>query len=295
MIEHITIESLTDGERMEIGMDGYQDYWLESVNWGQVNGSHHTYAQCNQVGESIASTSIFARPLSVTGWVIDDDTPLRTRCDRLNRFLSPSTDYLLKFEAYQIGFRPDSSVVYGRDHTVNNVKMRQFLIQATCPQPFFAETASRMVPFDFSTKRFRFPTDFGQASPVIFALTEKVYNTQIYNPGGFAVGVTIEFKFVGNVTNPKVRDLKTNRLIGVDHAFVSGDRLTIVTIPGRKSMTVKHTDESTENLIRYRNIQTSWLQLAAGANIWAIECSDLEERANMQVEVWFQPLYLEVE
>lgn len=295
MIEHIRIESLSNGESIEIGMDGYQEYWLESVDWGQAKGNHNTYAMFNQVGDIITSTGILSRPLSITGWVIDDATPLRTRCNFLNRFLSPAADYRLKFEKYQIGFRPDTSVIYGRDHTVNNVKMRQFLIQGICPQPLFSEIESQAVPFDFSTKRFRFPTDFGQAASVIFALTEKVYNTQIYNPGGFATGVTIEFKFVGNVTNPKVRDLKTNKLIGVDRSFVSGDRLTIVTTSGKKSMTVKHADDSVENLIKYRNVHTSWLQLAPGSNTWALECSNLDERANMQVQVRFQSLHLEVE
>lgn len=295
MIEHITMESLSSGERIEIGMDGYQEYWLERVDWGQATGSHNTYSLFNQVGESIVSTSLPPRSLSVTGWVVDDSTPLRTRCSFLNRFISPMSDYLLKFEKYQIGFRPDASVIYGREYTVNNIKMRQFLIQATCPQPVFSETIEQRVPFDFSTKRFRFPTDFGQTAPILFALTEKVYNTKIHNPGGFSVGVTIDIAFIGNVTNPGVRDLRTNKFIGVDKSFVSGDRITIVTIPGKKSMTVKHQDDSVENLIKYRNVQTSWLQLAPGNNTWALECSNLEERANMQVHVLFHPVHLEVE
>ncbi len=235
MIEHIAIESLSNGERIEIGMDGHQEYWLERVDWGQVAGSHNTYSLFNQVGESIVSTSMSPRPLSVMGWVVDDSTPLRTRCSFLNRFISPASDYLLKFEKYQIGFRPDASVIYGREHTVNNIKMRQFLIQATCPQPLFSETIEQMVPFDFSTKRFRFPTEFGQTEPILFALTEKVYNTKIHNPGGFSVGVTIDIAFIGNVTNPGVRDLRTNKFIGVDKSFVSDGGEGIVGFAGSQS------------------------------------------------------------
>ena len=43
MIEHITMESLSSGERIEIGMDGYQEYWLERVDWGQATGSHDAF------------------------------------------------------------------------------------------------------------------------------------------------------------------------------------------------------------------------------------------------------------
>lgn len=295
MIESVIIEELSTGESIEIGMDGNQEYWLEVADWGQAEGSHISYSMANQQGETIVSTTLQSRVLSITGWVIEDSTPLRTRCNFLNQFISPSKDYLLKFETYQIQFRPDTSIVYGREHTVNNVKMRQFLIQATCPQPFFSSIEETTVLFDFSTKQFRFPTDFGQASPIIFATTEQVYNTRITNPGGYSTGVTIQIDFVGNVTNPKIRDLKTNQVIGVNKSFVNGDRLTIVTVPGKKSMTVRYANQTTENVIKYRDVQTSWLQLAPGGNIWGIECSELTQRANMDVQVMFTPLYLEVE
>lgn len=152
-----------------------------------------------------------------------------------------------------------------------------------------------MAPFDFSAKQFRFPTGFGQANPVVFATTDKLFNTRIHNPGGFATGVTIRIDFIGDVVNPRIKDLQTNQLIGVNRAFANGDQLTMVTVPGHKSMTLRHEDQSEENVIKNRHVSTSWLQLAPGSNIWAVECDDLQQRVNMQVRVCFSPLYLEVE
>ena len=295
MIESIVVESISDGTTLPMGMDGAQEYWLTEVDWGQAEGSHITYSMANQQGETIVSTSLLSRPLSITGWVIEDSTPLRTKCNFLNQFISPSKDYLLKYESYQIQFRPDTSVKYGREHTVNNVKMRQFLIQGTCPQPFFSSIVPITTLFDFSTKRFRFPTTFGQREPLIFATTDKVYNTRIFNPGGYSSGVIIQIDFIGNVTNPRIRDLQTNQLIGVDLSFVNGDRLTMVTIPGQKSMAARYSDQRVENVIKNRNVQTTWLQLSPGNNTWALECDDLSQRVNMDVQVMFTPLYLEVE
>ena len=299
MIDEIKIQSLASGEEITLGVNDWQkDYWLASdnaVDWGQVEGQHNSYTSSNLIGGNITSTTILQRLLSITGWAIEDETPLQSRCDKLNRFISPTQDYLLKYKGYQIKFRPDTSVKYGHDYTVNNIAMRQFLIQATCPNPLFSQIAPTVVPFDFSNKKFKFPTDFGQSAPIVFALTETLYNTSIYNSGGFATGVTIKIKFIGEVSNPKIRDLKTNQMIGVNYHFVIDDILTIITVDGSKSMTVKHGDERTENLIKYRHIETEWLQLAAGENIWAIECENPEERKNMKVEVSFNVLYLEVE
>ena len=49
------------------------------------------------------------------------------------------------------------------------------------------------------------------------------------------------------------------------------------------------------NLIKNRNVQTSWIQLVPGTNMMAVECDDLNQRGNMDVTIYYTPLYLEVE
>lgn len=295
MIESVTIVSKSGKGNIEIGMDGHQEYWLDSVNWSQAEGSHQSYTHYGQVGSSIVSTSILTRPLQIIGWVVEDDTPLQTKCNFLNGFISVVEDYILRFNDYEIGFRPDISVKYGDEEKTNNIKMRRFLIQATCPYPLFSKTVATVVPFDFSQKRFRFPTDFGQKQGIIFATTEKLYNTTIQNPGGFNTGVTITIAFKGTVTNPRIKDLATGDVIGVDMTFVNGDKLIMSTPVGSKSM-VRRTDDGKEtDVIRNRNVNTVWLQLNPGENTWAIECDNLAQRDAMDVLVSFTPLYMEVE
>ena len=296
MIDEITITSKTGRGSVTMKTRDYTGYWLGAVDWGEVEGSSKTYRYYNQIGETIVSTAIGSRDLSIEGWVIETgEDSMRARCDTLNSFFSPVEDYTLSYRGWTIDFRPTSSVVYSRQRKTDNEILRKFLLQGTCPFPFFSPEQAVTVPFDLSAKQFRFPTGFGQTAPVVFATTEKLYNTRIYNPGGFAAGVTIQIDFVGNVTNPRVRDLKTNRLIGINRACTNGERLTIVTIPGQKSMTLRRADQTVENVIKHRHVETSWLQLAPGSNVWALDCEDLQQRANMNVQVAFSPLYLEVE
>lgn len=274
----------------------YQGYWLGPVDWGQVQGQHQTYSYYNQVGESIVSTTVLPRPLSITGWVVDGyGNTLQDRCDFLNAFISPVEDYSLEYKGKKIQFRPDISIAYSPEYIKNNEKVRRFLIQATCPYPLFSDNEDTEVVFDFSRKLFRFPTGFGRKEPLVFAVTSKAYSIEINNTGGFATGLIAMIRFSGEVKNPRLKNLTTEKFTGVNYTFSRYEQLEISTAPGNKHLTLFHEDGSREDLIKYRDYQNSWIQLVPGTNRLAIECDDLDQRSSMDVTVYFTPLYLEVE
>lgn len=296
MIDEITITSLSGRGSVNMKTRDYTGYWLGPVDWGQVQGQHQTYKYYNQAGSSIVGTSVQERPLSVTGWVVDagEDT-LQQRCDFLNAFISPVEDYTLEYKNKKIQFRPDTSVIYSREHIKNNRKVRQFLIQATCPYPLFSDMKDTAVPFDQSGKQFRFPTGFGRKAPLVFAVVNKAYSTVIRNTGGFAAGFTVRVRFSGEVVNPRIHNLTTDKLIGVNHTFNRGEQLEISTVPGSKHIFLWTQEGEKTDLIKDRDFRTSWLQLQPGDNRIAIDCDDLDQRQNMEVTVYYTSLYLEVE
>ena len=296
MIDKITITSLLGRGSVSMAKKDFAGYWLGPVDWGQVTGQHQTYRFPSQVGESIVSTTVGGRPLSITGWVIDGGAgDLQARCDFLNAFLSPVEDYSLEYKARKIQFRPDSSVVYSRTYRENNLFLRKFLIQATCPYPLFTDLADTIIPFESDGKLFRFPTDFGMESPVVFGSLEKIYSVEVMNSGGFAAGLVVRMKFDGKVDNPRLKNLTTGKMIGVKRSFSTGEQLEISTLPGSKFMNLYTAEGEKVNLIKYRDYETSWVQLQPGRNLLALDCDDLEQRAAMAVTVFFTPLYLEVE
>lgn len=296
MITEIKITSLSGRGSVTMKTRDYQGYWLGTVDWSQVQGSHNTYAYNNQIGESIVSTTIQTRPLSITGWVVDDAAvPLQRRCDFLNSFISPTEDYDLEYNGKKIQFRPDSSIAYGKEYIKNNEKVRRFLITATCPFPLFSDLEDTAAPFDDSKKLFHFPTDFGRVKPLVFAVTSKAYSVTINNTGGFSTGLIARIEFSGEVQNPKLRNMTTGKFDGVNRTFQRGERLEICTTPGSKSLTLITQEGTRKNLIKYRDYRNSWIQLEPGANRLALDCDDLDQRANMEATVYYTPLYLEVE
>lgn len=296
MIEEIKITSLTGRGTLELRRGDHHGYWLGPVDWGQVSGQHQTYSYYNQIGESIVSTTVGARALSITGWVVDasGDT-LQSRCDFLNAFFSPAEDYTLEYKGKKIQFRPDISVAYSPEYIKNNEKVRRFLIQGTCPYPLFTDSQDTEVIFDFSRKLFRFPTGFGRRTPLVFAATSKAYNVEIENKGGFSTGLIAVIRFSGEVVNPKLRNLTTDKFSGVNRTFTRHEQLEISTLPGSKHMTLYTAGGGQENVIKYRDYRGNWIQLVPGANLLALDCDDLDQRPNMDVTVYFTPLYLEVE
>lgn len=296
MIDEISITSLSGRGSVTMKTRDYNGYWLGPVDWGSVQGQHQTYSYYNQIGESIVSTTALPRALSITGWVIDigQDT-MQKRCDFLNAFISPVEDYALEYKGKKIQFRPDNSILYSPTFKENNEKVRKFLIQATCPFPLFTDNADTEVTFDETGKRFAFPTDFGQSEPLVFAVIGKAYNKEINNTGSFSTGIIAKIRFTGEVINPRLKNLTTDKFIGMARTFHKGERLEISTVLGSKYMRLYAQDGQTYNIIKYRDYRTTWIQLEPGGNILAIDCDDLSQRNNMEVSVSFTPLYLEVE
>lgn len=296
MIEEITITSLSGKGSVFMRTKDAAAYWLGPVDWGQVSGVHNTYRYYNQIGASIVSTSVQQRPLSITGWVTDaGDGTLQERCDALNTFISPVEDYELAYKNKKIKFRPDSSIVYSREHIKNNEKVRRFLIQATCPFPLFSDSVPNEVPFESNLNMFRFPTGFGRKAPLVFSVVGDAYNVSVNNQGGFATGFIARIRFTGAVADPYIANLDTGERVGVNDTFQNGDQLEIGTVSGEKHITLYRADGTTQNLMKRRDVRTSWFQLSPGVNHIAVGCTDSAQRANMSVTLEYATLYLEVE
>lgn len=296
MIQEIIITSLTGRGSVVMRDREYKGYWLDTTDWGQVQGTHQTYSFPDQVGESIASTTVEKRSLSITGWVVDSKRKdLQQRCDFLNSFFSPTEDYTLEYKGKKIVFRPDSSIQYPPDPRHNNEIVRKFMLTATMAYPLFTDQTDTAAAFDSTGKLFRFPNSFGRETPVVFGTRSTTYSVEVNNPGGFSTWITAKFNFSGLVEDPQIKNLTTGELLGVKRQFVRGEVLEVSTKDGAKYMRLTTPEGGSENILKNWDFNTDWLQLAPGRNMLALGCKDLEQRANMSVTVYFTPLYLEVQ
>lgn len=295
MIDEITITSLSGRGSVTMATRDYRGYWLGEVDWGTVEGQHNTYGYYNQVGENIVSTTLNTRPIAITGWVIEYEDSMQERCDFLNTFISPVDDYELSYGDRKIQFRPDISIKYSRPYVENNQLLRKFLIQGTAPYPLFTSVENTVSEFESIQNAFRFPTNLGMASPLIFGIVAKAYQKEIVNSGGYETGLIATVTFSGEVTNPRVRNQTTGGFIGVSYTFKAADTLEICTMPGNKYMKLIDFSGAETNLLKKRTYGTTWIQLQPGSNIIALDCDNADELAEMSLEIQFTPLFMEVE
>lgn len=89
--------------------------------------------------------------------------------------------------------------------------------------------------------------------------------TDIFNAGDVPTGMDIVINFIGDVKNPVIQNTITNEFFRLNSTFVSGDKVTINTHSGEKSVILTHT-EVDFNIINAVDDASSWLQLKHGNN-----------------------------
>lgn len=294
MIKEIKITRQSTGEEITMVYGDKRGYYLNDVDWGQVEGTHNSYSYLNQIGASIVNTAIGMRDITISGFVVARESDITSRCEYLNTFISPNEDYILTYGGFKIHFRPDASIAWSRSYAENCEKGRKFLIQGTCPFPLFQAVTDTEDAFSVTTGLLHFPSNFGSVTPMAYGITAASYNIAINNTGGFPTGVRVTVAFTSAVANPKVYNLTTGKFIGVDYTFQAGDVLEINTQPGEKYIKLI-SGSSESSLMRYRNVSMSWWVLEPGVNNLQMTCDDVTELGGMAVVIYYTPLYQEVE
>lgn len=294
MIQQITLTSVTGRGSITMTYGDRRTYWLDDVDWGQVEGSHSTYNYLNQIGESIVSTTIRSRPIQITGFVVEYDNTLQDRCDHLNTYISPSEDYWIEYGDYKIKFRPDASITWSRTYPENSLKGRKFLIQGTAPFPLFQGSENTIQEFSSVYGLFHFPHDFGSSESFSYGMSTISSNITVQNTGGFETGIIAEISFSAELSNPIITNITTGKYLKVNYTFQSGDTLMISTMPGEKYMRL-YRGEDEINVIKYRDVGMSWWTLQSGDNKLSLTCSDITELGGMAAQIYYTPLYQEVE
>lgn len=114
----------------------------------------------------------------------------------------------------------------------------------------------------------------------------------VYNDGDVAVGVEIVVVAFAEVTNPIIYDGDGN-YFGVGYGdgdrqvkMAAGDSIRITTHKGMKSVTLNG-----QNVLSKLRPRSTWLQLAAGQNVFSID-SDDESLVNMAFTLTYRQLYV---
>ena len=113
MVEGIKLQNVETRAILTLDMVSTPDYILNSVDWGAVESTHHSYKYVNQIGVYVTGTSLETRSVTIQGWVIADTEAVMTkRKQTLNRFFNPQQAVDLFYKDYVLRFLPNTSVRY---------------------------------------------------------------------------------------------------------------------------------------------------------------------------------------
>lgn len=297
MVEGIKLQNVETRAVLTLDMVSTPDFILNSVDWGAVESTHHSFKYVNQIGVYVTGTSLETRSVTIQGWVIAENESLMTiRKTTLNRFFNPQQAVDLFYKDYVLRFLPNTSVRYSTTIAENNEVVCKFKVEGYCPDPLFAEQTESKITAASTQAMFHFPLVISREPDppggIVFGLREPSLIVAVTNKGAVNVGMKIVFKASGTLENPSLINVDTQEFFKINKVMQAGEEITVDTIIGEKKIEgllngVKG------NYFKYRDLDSTWLQLRVGDNLFRY---DAEENVDaLEVYIYFNNKYLEVQ
>ena len=297
MIEGIKLQNVETRAFLTLDMVSTPDYVLDSVDWGVIESTHHSYKYVNQIGVYITGSSLETRSVEIVGWVIaSSEREMTSRKAFLNSFFNPQQSVDLFYKDYVLRFLPNTSVKYSANIAENNEVMCKFKIDGLCPDPLFSKKNEDKVNAASTVGLFRFPLTIparnNSQHGAIFGLRQPSLIVAITNSGAVSVGMRIVFKAKGTLVNPSLTNVNTQKFFKINKTMQAGETVEVNTIIGEKSIQGEM-NGIVSNYFKYRDLDSEWLQLDVGDNLLRYDADS--NVGNLEVYIYFNNKYLEVQ
>lgn len=297
MVEGIKLQNVETRAVLTLDMVSTPDFILNSVDWGAVESTHHSFKYVNQIGVYVTGTSLETRSVTIQGWVIAENESMMTiRKTTLNRFFNPQQAVDLFYKDYVLRFLPNTSIRYSTVIAENNEVICKFKVEGYCPDPLFSEQVESKVAAASTQAMFHFPLIISEVpnppGGIIFGLRQPSLIVTVTNNGAVDVGMKIVFRASGTLTNPSLIEVNTQKFFKVNKTMVAGEEITIDTIIGEKKIE-GYLNGITSNYFKYRDLDSEWLQLKVGDNLFRYDAD--QNVGNLEVYIYYNNKYLEVQ
>lgn len=146
-------------------------------------------------------------------------------------------------------------------------------VSIVCPDPYFRQLQAIHTDMSSVMPKFQFihptskATEF-TAEGVEFSSYSDVHKANIINVGEVETGFTVQIKSSGTVVNPQIYNDDTKKFMRFNLTMLDGEILTISTVRGHKSAVLTKQTGSVQNVISTFDVNSTWLQLETGDNIF---------------------------
>lgn len=230
----------------------------------------------NQVGSTVESKTVQARPVTISGILVGDDQISR------------------KSELISV-VRPDlSGKLYADDYYLNvhvtetptiepKEKFAHFQFSITAPYPYWQKDDQVSQALSGVQAYFKFP--WNMSKPYRFGQWMETQFMNVRNGGQLPVPFTATFYAKNNVSNPKIIHANTGEVLIVNKTMVAGERV-IVEITHDRTYVTSSVDGSIRGAL---DLDSTLFRLGVGDNVLKPEAdaglNQLEVQINFATEI----------
>ena len=233
----------------------------------------HSQAQgINQVGATIQSSNVQARPVVISGILVGAAQTQNKQ--KLLSVIRPDLSARLYADDYYLEVKPTATPVIEPKPLFSSF---QFSLLAA--YPYWQRDESASATLSGVAKRFKFPWNISQEyrfGEVISALF-----INIINDGQVPIPFTVTFKALDTVVNPKLIDAATNKYLLLNKTMVAGETV-VVEITHERTYVNSSVDGECRGSL---DLASSFNRLAVGDNVIKPEAAS--GKSNLMVQIDF--------
>lgn len=282
MVKGFVFKNMTTEKEAVFGQTVDDNYLWSQIDWGSVPAAHSTYSYPGQVGETISSTKLNTRDVTVTGfvfyvmkkdelatiprkeWVSYGYERIKLGKAFLNEVVNPNDFIRLTVGDYYIEGKPQSSVVYGKDDSTNNMYFCEFTFALMCANPMFKRISQTKTVLSGEIPMFHFPWILDDSKGYVMSARNAYSLLNVENEGNVPVGGRITLEALGDVVEPMVENVETGEVIKVVKTMHRGEIVVIDTSDGKSKGIRGGIGEPTENYFRYWSKDNTWFKFQQG-------------------------------
>lgn len=282
------------GESIEFSpASSYHVNFKDVTGLSDVRNAIYSINSMGQDGDTYLGNRIESRDIEIVGNINErDKTTVQSLRRRMNRVLNPqyTAQLVYEFGGFKriIGCTVDNAPIFKKGKI-----FEKFTIGLCCLSPFWKEEVELREDIAMWIGGFEFPLPNGLELHEGWQMGNRQPSliVNVFNSGDVKAGIRIEFRAKGTLTNPQLLNVGTQEFIKVNMTMNAGDKITVSTGYGEKSVTLE-SNGSTSDAFRYLDVDSSYLQLAVGDNLLRYSASSNEE--NLEVTIYHNNLYLGV-
>ncbi len=231
-----------------------------------------------QDGTTISSVTLKDRPLAIFG-SIKGDTKEEMAAQRaiLLKVFTQKVRGWIQYEygdvVGQIRCQVEEAPIFSKK--TRSFKYQDFIINLIAPNPLWISPTSNSAEMAAWVGGLSFPLSF----PMSFAMQGKTI--AVTNNGD--VDAPVHIDFYGPSTNPKIKNVTTDEFIRVKRDLLEGQRLSINTEYGKKSVQLIDGDGITTNAMNYIDLDSKFWSLEPGQNTISYEADAGENQAKVNI------------